>query len=133
MNHCSLAAGTSTHQKGIAMKAILAAIIAASLSVGCSVLEGEQVASDTGGGGTVSPQRNVSNPSTKFINCDDGSQSQTESAAKSSLSDYSNWSRNLSSCDDFSWVSATETDSSGNVYLFGRETNTTSTMEVVQI
>jgi len=122
MNHCSLAAGTSTHQKGIAMKAILAAIIAASLSVGCSVLEGEQVASDTGGGGTVSPQRNVSNPSTKFINCDYGSQSQTESAAKSSLSDYSNWSRNLSSCDDFSWVSATETDSSGNVYLFGRET-----------
>lgn len=37
------------------MKALLAAIIAASLSVGCSVLEGEQVSSDTGGGGTTSP------------------------------------------------------------------------------
>jgi len=40
--HCSLAAGTSTQQKGIAIKALLAAIVVTSLALGCSVLEEEQ-------------------------------------------------------------------------------------------
>jgi hypothetical protein len=115
MNHCSLAAGTSTQQKGIAMKALLAAIIAASLSVGCSVLEGEQVSSDTGGGGTTSPvpSRNNSNGPTVYMDCDSG----VESPTRSVFGEYSTWSRNVTNCDGDGWVSADTTDENGNFYF----------------
>ena len=79
------------------MKALLAAIIAASLSVGCSMLEQEQVTSDTGGGGTTSPapSGNNSNGSTVYMDCDSG----VESPTRSAFSEHAVWSRNVTNCD----------------------------------
>jgi hypothetical protein len=125
MNPGSLAAGTSTQQKGIAMKALLAAIIAASLSVGCSMLEQEQVTSDTGGGGTTSPapSGNNSNGPTVYMDCDSG----VESPKRSAFSEHAVWSRNMTNCDGGGWVSADTTDENGNFYFMMNGSGPTNT------
>ena len=106
------------------MKAILAAIIAASLSVGCSVLEGEQVSSDTGGGGTTSPapSGNNSNGPTVYMDCDSG----VESPTRSAFSEHAVWSRNVTNCDGDGWVSADTTDENGNFYSMKNESGSLS-------
>jgi hypothetical protein len=85
------------------MKILLATIIAASLSVGCSVLEGEQVSSDTGGGGTTSAPT--------------GGGGTTTADSSSSVASWSGVKQLGSSSHDFARGIAT--DSSGNVYMVG--------------
>ena len=97
------------------MKILLATIIAASLSVSCSVLEGEQVSSDTGGGSTAAPppSGNNSNGPTVYMDCDSG----VESPTRSAFGEHAVWSRNVTNCDGDGRLSADTTDKNGNLYL----------------
>ena len=97
------------------MKILLATIIAASLSVSCSVLEGEQVSSDTGGGSTAAPppSGNNSNGPTVYMDCDSG----VESPTRSAFGEHAVWSRNVTNCDGDGWLSADTTDKNGNLYF----------------
>ena len=106
------------------MKILLATIIAASLSVSCSVLEGEQVSSDTGGGSTAAPppSGNNSNGPTVYMDCDSG----VESPTRSAFSEHAVWSRNVTNCDGDGWVSADTTDENGNFYFMKNESGSLS-------
>ncbi len=97
------------------MKILLATIIAASLSVSCSVLEGEQVSSDTGGGSTAAPppSGNNSNGPTVYMDCDSG----VESPTRSAFGEHAVWSRNVTNCDGDGRLSADTTDKNGNLYF----------------
>ena len=108
------------------MKAILTTIIAASLSVGCSMLEGEQTTTESGSSSsTTATAKDTPNATpqpitfveviepTVYYDCHEG----TESPKRSAFSEHAVWSRNVTNCDGGGWVSADTTDENGNFYF----------------
>lgn len=108
------------------MKALLATIIAASLSVGCSMLEGEQTTTESGSSSsTTATAKDTPNATpqpitfveviepTVYYDCHEGA----ESPKRSVLSEHAVWSRNVTNCDGDGWVSHETTDENGNLYF----------------
>jgi len=86
------------------MKAILATIIAASLTVGCGMIEGEQTTTDTGGSSSGGGGSDTGGASTPVVSCNATFQS--------------DWPKQFGSCSS-DQGNDVAVDSSGNVYIVG--------------